>query len=62
MFTRKLDYKHITRSMSRKGNHLDNEIPNSFFISLKSELASLNMLLTKQQMEEKISEYIENLH
>lgn len=62
MFTRKLDYKHITRSMSRKGNHLDNEIPNSFFISLKSELANLNMLLTKQQMEEKISEYIANLH
>jgi len=63
MFTRKLDtYKNVTRSMSRKGNHLDNEILKSFFILLKSELVDLNMLLTKEQMQKKILEYIENLN
>lgn len=61
MFTRKLNsYKDIRRSMSRRGNHLDNAVPKSFFTSLKSELIDLNMLLTKKQMEEKIFEYIEN--
>ncbi|KAF2082007.1 IS3 family transposase [Flavobacterium sharifuzzamanii] len=59
IFTRKLNsYKDIKRSMSRAGNHLDNAVPRIFFTSLKSELADLNMLLTKKQMEEKISEYI----
>lgn len=63
LFTRKLNsYKHIKRSMSRAGNHLDNVVPRSFFISLKSVLVNLNMLHTKKCMEEKISEYIENLH
>lgn len=62
MFTRKLNsYKNIIRSMSRKGNHLDNEILKSFFISLKTELVDLNMLLTREQMQKKIREYIENL-
>lgn len=63
MFNRKLDsYKYIIRSMNRKGKHSDNFICESFFTSLKSEIVNLNMLLTKKQMEEKIFEYLENLH
>lgn len=60
MFTSKLkSYKHIKRSMSRKENHLDNAVPKRFFIALKSELAFLNKLSTKKEMEEKIPEYLE---
>ncbi|WP_264529259.1 IS3 family transposase [Flavobacterium sp. N502540] len=63
LFTDKLkSCKEIRQSMSRTRNHLDNVIPISFFTSLKSELAALNILLTKKQMEEKIFEYIENPH
>ncbi|MFC0776561.1 IS3 family transposase [Flavobacterium sp. HJSW_4] len=62
MFVHKLDsYKLIIRSMNRIGNHSDNAVCESFFISLKSELVDLNNLLTKKQMEEKITEYLENL-
>lgn len=61
MFKRKLDsYKYIIRSMNRKGNHADNSICENFFTSFKSELAYLNILLTKKQVEDKISEYLEN--
>lgn len=61
MFTRKLkSYKHITRSMSETANHLDNPIPKNFFNSIKSELIDSNILLTKEKMEEKISEFFEN--
>ncbi len=60
MFTRKLNtYKHIKRSMSRKENHLDNAVPKRFFIALKSELASLNEIPVKKEMEEKIPKYLE---
>jgi len=60
IFTRKLNsYKHIKRSMSRTENHLDNAVPKSFFTSLKSELASLNELPVKEEMEEKMPEYLE---
>ncbi|GAA3773255.1 MULTISPECIES: IS3 family transposase [Flavobacterium] len=63
VFTCKLSsYKHIKRSMSRPGNHLDNAVVRSFFASLKSELVDLNMLFTKKDTEEKVSEYIENLN
>lgn len=63
MFNRKLDsYKYIIRSMSQQENHLENTVPKTFFTHLKSELVDLNMLLTKNQMEEKIFEYLENLH
>lgn len=63
IFTRKLDsYKFIIRSMNRKGNHSDNASCQNFFTSLKSELVDINMLSTKEQMEEKIVEYLENLH
>lgn len=59
IFARKLySYKFIMRSMNRKGNRSDNAICESFFTSLKSELIDLNMLLTKEEMEEKIVEYL----
>lgn len=63
LFTHKLNsYKEVRQSMSRTSNHLDNMVSISFFTYLKSELATLRMLLTKKQMEEKIFEYIENPH
>lgn len=62
VFSHKLDsYKFIRRSMSRKGNHSDNAISESFFNSLKSELIDLKRLVTKKQIQEKIFEYFENL-
>ena len=61
MFTRKLNsYKHITRSMSETANHLDNPIPKSFFNFIKSALINSSILLTKEQMEEKVFTYIKN--
>lgn len=61
MFNVKLNsYEHIKRSMSRTENYLDNGVPKSFFNSIKSALIDLNMLLTKEQMEEKVFTYIEN--
>lgn len=61
IFTHKLDANQfIKRSMSRKGNHTDNAISESFLNSIKSELVDSNMLFTKKQMQEKIFEYIEN--
>ena len=63
MFTHKLDsYKFVRRSMSRKGNHSDNAITESFFKSFKYELIDSNLPLTKKQMNEKIFKYLENLH
>ncbi|PZX92798.1 IS3 family transposase [Flavobacterium aquariorum] len=63
MLSSKIDsYKFIRRSMNRKGNHSDNSICESFFTSLKSELVDLNILLPKEQMEQKIFEYLGNLH
>lgn len=63
IFTRKLNsYEHIIRSMARAGNHLDNAVPRSFFISIKSELVNLNSLPTKKDMEDKVDHYIENLN
>ncbi|MEO6174393.1 MAG: IS3 family transposase [Flavobacterium circumlabens] len=62
IFSHKLDsYKLIKRSMSRIGNHSDNAVSESFFRSFKSELVNLNMLLTRNQMQEKIFEYFQNL-
>lgn len=49
----------VTRSMSRKGNCWDNAVAESFFKSLKTELIYGNKLITKQQMELEIFEYIE---
>jgi transposase InsO family protein len=52
-------YKKITRSMSRKGNCWDNAVAESFFKSLKTELIYGNKLITKEQMELEVFEYIE---
>jgi putative transposase len=49
----------VIRSMSRKGNCWDNAIAESFFKSLKTELIYGNKLITKEQMEMEIFEYIE---
>lgn len=49
----------VIRSMSRKGNCWDNAVAESFFKSLKTELIYGNKLITKDQMELEIFEYIE---
>jgi len=59
-FTKVLDsYKTVRRSMSRKGNHLDNAVAESFFRSLKTELIYRTKLLTKKEMRIEIYEFIE---
>lgn len=63
MFSNKLDsYKCIRRSMSRKGNHSDNAVSESFLNSVKSELLDSKTVLTKKKMKDKIFEYFENLN
>ncbi|OOV20493.1 transposase [Flavobacterium sp. LM4] len=58
-FTNMLDsFKTVTRSMSRKGDCWDNAVAESFFKSLKTELIYGNKLITKEQMELEIFEYI----
>lgn len=49
----------VIRSMSRKGNCWDNAVAESFFKSLKTELIYGNKLITREQMELEIFEYIE---
>ena len=49
----------VIRSMSRKGNCWDNAVAESFFKSLKTELIYGSKLITKEQMELEIFEYIE---
>ncbi len=49
----------VIRSMSRKGNCWDNAVAESFFKSFKTELIYGNNLITKEQMELEIFEYIE---
>ncbi len=49
----------MSRSMSRRGNCWDNAVAQSFFKSLKTELIYGNKLITKDQMELEIFEYIE---
>lgn len=49
----------VIRSMSRKGNCWDNAVAESFFKSLKTELIYGNKLITKQQIQLEIFEYIE---
>jgi putative transposase len=59
-FTNMLDsFKTVTRSMSRKGDCGDNSVAESFFKSLKIELIYGNKLITKEEMELEIFEYIE---
>lgn len=60
-FTKLLDsYEVIKRSMSRKGNCLDNAVAESFFSTLKRELTHKNTLLNQKQMKAEIFEFIEN--
>lgn len=60
-FTEKLDSNKCIRSMSRKGNCLDNAVSESFFNSLKRELIHRkNKLIAQKQMKEEIFEFIEN--
>jgi transposase InsO family protein len=59
-FTNVIDsYKMITRSMSRKGNCWHNAVAGSFFKTLKMEQIYGNKLITKEQMELDIFEFIE---
>ncbi|WP_233581821.1 IS3 family transposase [Flavobacterium macacae] len=48
--------------MSRKGDCWDNAVAESFFKSLKTELTYGNKLITKEQMELEVFEYIEIWH
>ena len=59
-FTNVIDsYKTITRSMSRKWNCWDNAVAESFFKTLKTEQIYGNKLISKEQMERDIFEFIE---
>lgn len=59
IFANTIESYGVIRSMSRKGNCWDNAVAESFFKSLKTELIYGNKLITKQQMELEIFEYIE---
>ncbi len=52
-------YKMITRNRSRKGNCWDNAVVESFFKTLKTEQIYGNNLISKEQMELDIFEFIE---
>jgi putative transposase len=61
IFTNTLDsYKFVRRSMSRRQNHNDNAVSESFFNSFKAELINGNKLLPRKQMKAEVHEYIEN--
>lgn len=61
IFVTTLDsYKCVIRSMSRRQNHNDNAVCESFFSSFKRELINGNKLLTRKQMRADVYEYIEN--
>ncbi len=51
--------KNVVQSMSRRGNCWDNAVAESFFKSLKCELIYGNRVLTPEQIELEIFEYIE---
>lgn len=61
IFTDKLDsYKCVRRSMSRRENHTDNAVCESFFTFFKAEMLVGNKLVTRKQMKLDVYEYIEN--
>lgn len=61
VFTNKIDsYEFVRRSMSRKQNHNDNAVSESFFNSFKAELINGNKLLPRKQIKVEVYEYIEN--
>lgn len=51
--------RNVVQSMSRRGNCWDNAVAESFFKSLKCELIYDNKLLSAEQLELEIFEYIE---
>lgn len=60
LFTSTLDRFKCVKSMSRKGNSLDNAVSESFFNSLKRELLRMHTrLLTPKEMRNEIYDYIE---
>lgn len=62
-FVNKLDSYGCIRSMSRKGNSIDNAVSESFFNSLKRELIHRKSeLITQKHMKAEIFEFIENFY
>lgn len=60
-FAKKLDSFKCIRSISRKGDHLDNAVSESFFSSFKRELIDRKSnLIAPKQMKAEIFEFIEN--
>lgn len=57
-WSRMLDSRHITQSMSRKGNCLDNAAMESFFATLKSEFFYPNSFESIESLREGIEDYI----
>ena len=55
----KLASKKMIRSMSRKGDCYDNAVAESFFSTLKNELAMDRMYETREQARGEIFDYIE---
>lgn len=61
VFTKTLDsYNCVTRSMSRKQNHNDNAVSESFFSIFKREFINRDKLLSRKQLRAEVYEYIEN--
>lgn len=61
LFTNSLDSNEfVKRSMSRRENHADNAVCESFFTHFKAELLVGNSLLTRKKMRAEVFEYIEN--
>ncbi|WP_369013388.1 IS3 family transposase [Flavobacterium anhuiense] len=61
LFTNTLDsYKFVKRSMSRREDHNDNAVCESFFSHFKAELLTGNKLPSRKQLREQVYEYIEN--
>ncbi|MEN2416216.1 IS3 family transposase [Flavobacterium mesophilum] len=53
-------YKTVVRSMSRRGNSIDNAVAESFFCTLKRELVYRMPVIAKEEMKIEIVDFIEN--
>lgn len=61
VFTKTLDsYNCVRRSMSRKQNHNDNAVSESFFSIFKREFINRDKLISRKQLRIEVYEYIEN--
>lgn len=58
-FRKELEKHWCIQSMSRKGNCWDNAVAESFFGALKSELIYQKSLMTREQAQDSIFDYIE---